>query len=145
MSRAVESRVSTAYARTREHLAYLGLLTASEHLAAELERATTEAVAPVEVLERLLAAEVEATAARRLTGRLRFAHYPLTKRLADFELDFQPSIDRAVIAELSTLRFVEERRNVLFLGPPGVGKTHCENGSRSPTGAGQTGVDSGRA
>lgn len=120
------SRVATAYARTREHLAFLGLPTASERLAAELERATTERSAPVEVLERLLAAEVEATAARRLAGRLRFAHYPLTKRLADFELDFQPSIDRAVIAELSTLRFVEERRNVLLLGPPGVGKTHCE-------------------
>src|SRR5690606_25146623 len=101
------SRVATAYARTREHLAFLGLPTASERLAAELERATTERSAPVEVLERLLAAEVEATAARRLAGRLRFAHYPLTKRLADFELDFQPSIDRAVIAELSTLRFVE--------------------------------------
>jgi DNA replication protein DnaC len=142
---ATASRVATAYARTREHLAYLGLLTASEHLAAELERAKAEASAPVEVLERLLAVEVEATVARRLSGRLRFAHYPLTKRLVDFELDFQPSIDRAVIAELSTLRFVEERRNALFLGPPGVGKTHCENGSRSRDGAGQTGVDSGRA
>ena len=65
MSRAAESRVSTAYARLREHLAYLGLTTASERLAAELERATTETAAPVEVLERLLAAEVEATAARR--------------------------------------------------------------------------------
>jgi DNA replication protein DnaC len=68
MSAGLEARVATAYARTREHLAYLGLGTASECLAAELER--------------------------------------------------------AVIAELSTLRFVEERRNVLFLGPPGVGKTH---------------------
>ena len=98
--------------------------TASERLAAELERASTETAAPVEVLERLLAAEVEATAARRLSGRLRFAHYPLDKRLSQFEFDFQPSIDRAVIAELSTLRFVEERRNALFLGPPGVGKSH---------------------
>ena len=121
---AAESRVATAYARTREHLAYLGLSTASERLAAELERATTERAAPVEVLERLLAAEVDATAARKLTGRLRFAHYPLDKRLSQFEFDFQPSIDRAVVAELSTLRFVEEHRNALFLGPPGVGKSH---------------------
>ena len=124
MSRGTESRTATAYARLREHLAYLGLATASELLAAELERASTETAAPVEVMERLLAAEVSATAARRLSGRLRFAHYPLDKRLAGFEFDFQPSIDRAVIAELSTLRFVEERRNALFLGPPGVGKSH---------------------
>ncbi len=124
MSRATESRTATAYARLREHLAYLGLATVSARLAGELERATNETAAPVEVLERLLGFEVEATAARRLSGRLRFAHYPLDKRLAQFEFDFQPSIDRAVIAELSTLRFVEERRNALFLGPPGVGKSH---------------------
>jgi DNA replication protein DnaC len=124
MSGAAEARVATAYARVREHLAYLGLTTASEQLAAELERGKSEQAAPVEVLERLLAAETVATAARKLSGRLRFAHYPLDKRLEDFEFDFQPSIDRAVIAELSTLRFVEERRNLLFLGPPGVGKTH---------------------
>jgi len=124
MSAGSDARVATAYARVREHLAYLGLSMASERLTAELERGKDEAVAPVEVLERLLAAEVEATAARRLSGRLRFAHYPLDKRLAQFEFDFQPSIDRSVIAELSTLRFVEERRNALFLGPPGVGKSH---------------------
>jgi hypothetical protein len=83
MSHAKDSRTTTAYARLREHLAYLGLATASEQLAVELERASDESAAPVEVMERLLAAEVEATAARRLTGRLRFAHYPLDKRLAD--------------------------------------------------------------
>jgi DNA replication protein DnaC len=124
MSAGTTSRVATAYARTREHLGYLGLTTASERLAAELERATSEAAAPVEVLERILAAEVQATAARRLAARLRFAHYPLAKRLDTFEFDFQPSIDRTVIGELSTLRFVDERRNVLLLGPPGVGKSH---------------------
>jgi DNA replication protein DnaC len=124
VSAAADSRVATAYSLVREHLAYLGLATVSERLAPELERASAEASAPVEVLERLLAAEVGATAARKLAGRLRFAHYPLDKRLSGFELDFQPSIDRAVIAELSTLRFVEERRNALFLGPPGVGKSH---------------------
>jgi len=124
MSAGADARVATAYARLREHLAYLGLTTASEQLAAELERASAEGAAPVEVLERLLAAESSATAARKLSGRLRFAHYPLDKRLANFEFDFQPSIDRAVISELSTLRFVDERRNLLFLGPPGVGKTH---------------------
>ena len=71
-----------------------------------------------------MAREAEATRARRLVSRLRFAHYPLRKNLSDFEFDYQPSIDRKQVAELSTLRFVEERRNVLLLGPPGVGKTH---------------------
>jgi DNA replication protein DnaC len=119
-----KARTDTAYHRLREHLAYLGLHTASEQLAPALDRARTERSSPVEVLEWVMAAEAEATRIRRLNGRLRFAHYPVRKSLHDFEWDFQPSIDRTVVAELSTLAFVEERRNVLLLGPPGVGKSH---------------------
>ena len=124
MSTATKARVDTAYQRLREHLAYLGLSTAAEELAPALDRASKQKLSAIEVLEDLLAREAEATRARRLAGRLRFAHYPLRKTLPEFEFDYQPSIDRAVFGELSTLRFVEERRNVLLLGPPGVGKTH---------------------
>jgi hypothetical protein len=132
MSSATKARIDTAYQRLREHLAYLGLSTASEELAPALERARTLRLSAVEVLEDLMAKEAEATRARRLAGRLRFAHYPLRKTLADFEFDYQPSIDRKTLGELSALRFVEERRNVLLLGPPGVGKTHCETGLGDP-------------
>jgi DNA replication protein DnaC len=115
---------ATSYQRLREHLAYLGMTAAAEHLAAALDRGLKEKLSATQVLEALLAIEVEETRARRTRGRLRFAHYPVHKTLADFDFDFQPSLDRKQIAELSTLRFVEERRNVLLLGPPGVGKTH---------------------
>jgi IstB-like ATP binding protein len=128
MSTATKARVDTAYQRLREHLAYLGLATASEELAPTLERARALQLSAVEVLEDLMAKEAEATRARRLAGRLRFAHYPLRKTLADFDFGYQPSIDRKVLSELSALRFVEERRNVLLLGPPGVGKTHLGQG-----------------
>ena len=100
---------------------------AAEHLSAELDRALKEKQSPTQVLERLLELEVDATRARRQRGRLRFARYPVHRTLADFDFDFQPSLDRAAVAELSTLRFVEEKRNVILLGPPGAGKTHCEN------------------
>ena len=115
---------ATSYQRLREHLAYLGMTAAAEHLGPELDRALKESLSPTQVLENLLELEVEATRARRTRGRLRFAHYPVHKTLADFDFDFQPSLDRKQVAELSTLRFVEERRNVILLGPPGVGKTH---------------------
>jgi DNA replication protein DnaC len=115
---------ASSYQRLREHLAYLGLSTAAEHLAPELDRALTDQASPSQVLERLLAMEVEATKARRERSRMRFARYPVHKTLADFDFDFQPSLDRKQLAELSTLRFIEERRNVILLGPPGVGKTH---------------------
>jgi DNA replication protein DnaC len=115
---------ASSYQRLREHLAYLGLTAAAEQLAGELDRAQQEHASPTQVLERLLSAQVEATQASRLRGRLRFARYPAHKTLADFDFDFQPSLDRKQIAELSTLRFIEDRRNVILLGPPGVGKTH---------------------
>jgi DNA replication protein DnaC len=115
---------ATSYQRLREHLAYLRLPTAAEHLAAELDRALAEQLSATQVLEHLLELEVAATKARRQRGRLRFARYPVHKTLADFDFDFQPHLDRKLVAELSTLRFIEERRNVILLGPPGVGKTH---------------------
>src|SRR5487761_1105819 len=115
---------ASSYQRLREHLAYLRLTTAAEQLSAELDRALHEKLSPTQVLEHLLELEVEETRARRQRGRLRYARYPVHKTLADFDFDFQPSLDRALVAELSTLRFVEQRRNVILLGPPGVGKTH---------------------
>ena len=48
----------------------------------------------------------------------------LSKTLDDFDFSFQPSIDKRQIDELATMRFLENGENVVFLGPPGVGKTH---------------------
>jgi DNA replication protein DnaC len=44
--------------------------------------------------------------------------------MEDFDFDAQPGFDRALITDLATLRFVDDAANVLFIGPPGVGKTH---------------------
>jgi DNA replication protein DnaC len=115
---------ASSYQRLREHLAYLKLTVAAEHLSRELDRAIQERLSATQVLESLLAVEVEETRARRQRGRLRFARYPLIKTLAEFDFDFQPTLDRKLVAELSTLRFIEEHRNIVLLGPPGVGKTH---------------------
>ncbi len=124
MSGATESRVATAYARTREHLAYLGLATASEHLAVRARAGGHGEVRP--------GRGPRAAAGGRGRGDQRPpalgppAVRPLPARQAPrpVRVRLPASIDRAVIAELSTLRFVEEHRNALFLGPPGVGKSH---------------------
>ena len=71
--------------------------------------------------------EVLGTETRRepyLNTRLRLAHLPSLKSFKEFDFDFQPSIDERQIRELGTLRFVHEAENVIFLRPPGVGKTH---------------------
>lgn len=61
---------------------------------------------------------------RGLASRLKLARLPWTKTLEQFDLDFQPSIDRKVVRELAGTAFVERGDNVILLGPPGVGKTH---------------------
>ena len=91
------------YQRPREQVAYPGTTAAAEHLANELDRAHKDKLSATHVLESLLDIEVIATKARRTRGRLRFAHYPVHKSLAEFDFDFQPSLDRKVVAELSTL------------------------------------------
>lgn len=111
------------YQRLREHLAYLKLQAAAEVLAGKLDRAQKDKPSYTAFAEDLLRAEVEATERRRLAGRLRFAHFPVIKRLEDFDFDAQPALDRTLVEELATLRFVEEKANVLMVGPPGVGKT----------------------
>ncbi len=111
------------YQQLRSHLAYLRLTAAAEQLAIALEDAEKRKPSYTRFLERLLAVEVEATERRRLEGRLRFASFPSPKTLAEIDYDAQPALDRELVDELATLRFIEEKGNVLLIGPPGVGKT----------------------
>lgn len=117
------SAEQSSYQALRAHLAYLRLTAAAEALPGELERATKEKLGPSAFLERLLSIEVAASEERRQASRLRFANFPAPWRLEDFDFDAQPSVDRTMVDELATLRFVAEAANVLLIGPPGVGKT----------------------
>lgn len=56
--------------------------------------------------------------------RTRLAHFPFQRTLEQFDFSFQPSVDERLVRELATLTFVTDGANVIFLGPPGVGKTH---------------------
>ena len=114
----------TVIARLHTTLATLGLTEADAILEAHLERAAKDERAYAEVLCELLDREVEARRARYLRTRMRLAHLPFIKNLDQFDFGFQPSIDEHQIRELRTLRFVHDASNVIFLGPPGVGKSH---------------------
>lgn len=72
----------------------------------------------------ILGCEVEARRSRYLRAQLQLAHLPFVKTFDQFDFAFQPSIDERQIRELRSLRFIHEASNVIFLGPPGVGKTH---------------------
>jgi len=117
------SQTDTLYQQLRSHLAYLKLGAAAEALPAALDTARTDKQNPTEFLEQLLRVEVDATEARRLKGRQRFANIPTPWRLTDFDFTAQPSVDEALVRDLGTGRYIEDATNVLMIGPPGVGKT----------------------
>jgi DNA replication protein DnaC len=114
---------SSVYQELRSHLAYLRLSAAAEALPAELDHARTSNLGHTEFLHRLLDVEVAATEARRRAGLERFASLPSPWRLSDFDFSAQPLVDKKLVDELGTLRFLEDATNVLLIGPPGVGKT----------------------
>ena len=119
---------ASIYQQLRGHLATLKLHAAAEALPGVLDAARTEGLSLTAALERLLALEVSDTEARRLAGRLRFASLPSPASLEDFDYDAAPGLDRALIQELATCRYLQTATNVLLIGPPGVGKTHLAVG-----------------
>ncbi len=114
---------SSLYQQLRTHLAELRLTAAAEALPAQLDHARDASLSHTAFLERLLAAEVTATRARRQASLARFACLPAPWQISDFDFDAQPSLDRKLIHDLATLRFLDDATNVLLIGPPGVGKT----------------------
>ena len=113
-----------AYQRLHANLTALKLNVAESIVDNYLESAGAEEKSTVEVLDYLLDQEVRARSSAAVEMRLKLSGFPVRKTLEEFDLNAQPSIDPRVIQELRTLRFVHNAENAIFLGPPGVGKTH---------------------
>jgi DNA replication protein DnaC len=110
--------------RVRAQLADLkmpGALEALDEILAALDGGKVEAPAAIEAL---LGAQITLRNNRRLQAAMRSSRLPVVKTLREFDFSFQPSVKREQLESLHTLGFVERKENVVFLGPPGVGKTH---------------------
>ena len=77
-----------------------------------------------EFLELLLEDETNNRADNSFKKRYSKAKFPYSKRIEDFDFSFQPSIDKRTINDICTCSFIKERRNVVFIGQPGTGKSH---------------------
>jgi hypothetical protein len=110
--------------RIRAQLADLKMPGALESLDEILSGIDAGAVTAAEAIERVLGSQIALRNARRLEAAMRSSRLPAVKTLADFDFAFQPSLKREQVESLHELGFVERRENVVFLGPPGVGKSH---------------------
>jgi DNA replication protein DnaC len=111
----------------RAQLADLKMPGSLEGLDAVLSRVDS-GLGAAEAISSVLGAQIALRNNRRLQAAMRSSRLPAVKTLSDFDFGFQPSLKREQIESLATLGFVERKENVVFLGPPGVGKTHLAIG-----------------
>lgn len=89
-----------------------------------LTMAVDKKLSPRETLEFFFRQEIRRREENRIRQGIMGAHFPAVRTLEDFDFEAQPSIDVKQIKELAQLEWIGQAKNVLFLGPPGVGKTH---------------------
>ena len=77
-----------------------------------------------EALYELTNLEIEMLKEKRIQHSIQFAGFPYQKTFDDFDFSFQPNLNKEQILDFKNLRFIENKENILFVGSPGVGKTH---------------------
>lgn len=113
-----------AQSQAQDALTHLGLAHAAAHLDTVAQQAAAGQWSYSHFAGVLLDGEIRERRRKRASLNLKFANFPTLKRLEDFDYSAQPSIDRRLIEELATGRYLSEGRNIVLQGPPGVGKTH---------------------
>src|SRR5207302_1300094 len=107
-------------AKTLKQLRLSGLL---QSLEVRLQEAAANSLTHAEFLELILQDELAVRSDRLVERRVKAAAFRELKSLEDFEWSFNPSLKKKQIFDLASCRFIRERRDVLLLGPPGVGKS----------------------
>ena len=112
------------YERLKENLEKLKLNRILEVLDSHNRLAQERELSYTDYLDGLIQEEIAFRSDKGIRTRIKFAHFPFIKTIEQFDFSFQPTLDKRKVEELFTLRFIDNRENVIFLGPPGVGKSH---------------------
>ncbi|MFH7321641.1 IS21-like element helper ATPase IstB [Desulfurivibrio sp. D14AmB] len=116
--------MNSTFVELRENLKALTLSTMVREIEPALRQAKERGVGYDEFLLDLTVAELQTRAESRLNRRVREAKFPLVKTMEGFDLDAVDGLDIRLVRELTGCDFIKERRNIIFLGRSGAGKTH---------------------
>jgi DNA replication protein DnaC len=114
----------SSFQDTKALLESLKLKGAAKKLDGLLETAQSEELSFSGFLHRTLEAELTDRSERRLKRNLTAAHLPVEKRMEDFDFDRITGIAKIDITNLLDFRWIDLHENLVFLGPPGIGKSH---------------------
>ena len=114
----------TNYTRLLSNLEELQLNRIKNNLDEHIGRINNKELDYIESLHELTNLEIQAREDRATHACVRVANFPYRKELKDFDFSFNPKINKEKILDFKHLRFIENKENILFLGVPGVGKTH---------------------
>ena len=110
--------------RIESNLIRLRLSQIKEILERVIKSAEEQSKSYLSFLDDLLEEEVASKEQRRIETTIKISGLPFIKSIDEFDFTFQPNLDRQKVMSLFDLNFIRQKGNVIFLGPPGVGKTH---------------------
>ena len=110
--------------RLQDNLKRLKLTQAAEILDTVVEQAESDKRSYLSFLDQLLEEEVAAKEKRRVHTAMKTAGLPVAKTIEEYAFTFHPKLNKKEVMSLFDLDFIGKQENVIFLGPPGVGKTH---------------------
>jgi DNA replication protein DnaC len=110
--------------RIESNLTRLRLPRIREILQGGIKLAEDQGTSYLRFLDDLLEEEVAQKEQRRIETTLKISGLPFIKGIDEFDFTFQPKLDRQKVMSLFDLTFIRQQGNIIFLGPPGVGKTH---------------------
>jgi DNA replication protein DnaC len=110
--------------KLKESLLSLHLNTMAEILEETLKKGAQENLSATDLLLILTSQEMACREQRRVKTRISQANFPVTKTIDAFDFAFPKNINKSQVMNLFDLRFVEQKHNVILMGPPGTGKTH---------------------
>ncbi len=110
--------------RIESNLSRLKLNRIQEILPEMINAAQAKQLSYLDMLDQLFSEEVNIKEDRRLKSALKTAGLPYEKTIEEYDFSFHPNLDKLTVMNLFDLSFIQQKENVILLGPPGVGKTH---------------------